>query len=33
MIAQLATLRYHDGDEWMDNSNYGERFPGGGGWT
>ena len=31
MIAQLATLRYHDGDEWMDNSNYGERFPGGGG--
>ena len=31
MIDQLATLRYHDGDEWMDNSNYGERFPGGGG--
>jgi len=31
MIAQLPTLRYHDGDEWMDNSNYGERFPGGGG--
>jgi len=30
-IAELATLRYHDGDEWMDNSNYGERFPGGGG--
>jgi predicted amidohydrolase YtcJ len=30
-ITQLATLRYHDGDEWMDNSNYGERFPGGGG--
>ena len=26
MIAQLATLRYHDGDEWMDNSNYGERL-------
>ena len=23
--------RFHDGDEWMDNSNYGERFPGGGG--
>ena len=31
MIAQLPTLRFHDGDEWMDNSNYGERFPGGGG--
>ena len=31
LIAQLPTLRYHDGDEWMDNSNYGERFPGGGG--
>jgi len=30
-MAQLATLRYHDGDEWMDNANYGERFPGGGG--
>jgi predicted amidohydrolase YtcJ len=30
-IAQLAKLRYHDGDEWMDYSNYGERFPGGGG--
>ena len=30
-IAELATLRYHDGDEWMENSNYGERFPGGGG--
>ena len=30
-IAQLARLRYHDGDEWMDYSNYGERFPGGGG--
>ena len=31
MIAQLPMLRFHDGDEWMDNSNYGERFPGGGG--
>ena len=31
MIAQLPMLRYHDGDEWMDNANYGERFPGGGG--
>jgi len=30
-IAEVAKLRYHDGDEWMDNSNYGERFPGGGG--
>src|SRR6185503_15154765 len=31
MMAQLPTLRYHDGDEWIDNANYGERFPGGGG--
>jgi hypothetical protein len=31
MIAQLSTLRYNDGDEWMTNANYGERFPGGGG--
>ncbi|HYS27239.1 MAG TPA: amidohydrolase family protein, partial [Vicinamibacterales bacterium] len=30
-IAEVARLRYHDGDEWMDYSNYGERFPGGGG--
>jgi predicted amidohydrolase YtcJ len=30
-IAEVAKLRYHDGDEWMDYSNYGERFPGGGG--
>jgi len=30
-IAQLAKLRYHDGDEWMDYSNYGERFQGGDG--
>jgi predicted amidohydrolase YtcJ len=30
-IAELPTLRFHDGDEWMDNSNYNERFPGGGG--
>ena len=30
-LAQLPTLRYHDGDEWLDHSNYGERFPGGGG--
>jgi predicted amidohydrolase YtcJ len=30
-IAEVARLRYHDGNEWMDNSNYGERFPGGGG--
>ena len=26
-IAELPTLRYHDGDEWMDNANYGERLP------
>jgi predicted amidohydrolase YtcJ len=31
MIAQLPMLRFHDGDEWIDNANYGERFPGGGG--
>ena len=30
-IAELPSLRFHDGDEWMDNANYGERFPGGGG--
>jgi len=30
-LAQVAKLRYHDGNEWMDNANYGERFPGGGG--
>ncbi len=30
-VAELPSLRYHDGDEWMDHSNYGERFPGGGG--
>jgi hypothetical protein len=30
-LAEVPTLRYHNGDEWMDDSNYGERFPGGGG--
>ena len=30
-LAEVPKLRYHDGNEWMDNSNYGERFPGGGG--
>ena len=30
-LAEVAKLRYHDGNEWMDYSNYGERFPGGGG--
>jgi predicted amidohydrolase YtcJ len=30
-IAELAAMRFHDGDEWMDSANYGERFPGGGG--
>ena len=30
-IAEIPTLKFHDGDEWMDNANYGERFPGGGG--
>lgn len=26
----IPTLRYHDGDEWMSNTNWGENFPGGG---
>ena len=30
-IAELPSMRFHDGDEWLDNSNYNERFPGGGG--
>ena len=30
-IAELPSLRFHDGDEWMDSANYNERFPGGGG--
>jgi hypothetical protein len=30
-LAEVPKLRYHDGNEWMDNANYGERFPGGGG--
>jgi hypothetical protein len=30
-ISELATLRFHTGDEWLDDTNYGERFPGGGG--
>ena len=30
-IAEVPSLRFHNGTEWMDNANYGERFPGGGG--
>ena len=30
-VAEIPTLRYHGGNEWMDDANYGERFPGGGG--
>ena len=30
-LEEVSKLRYHDGNEWMDYSNYGERFPGGGG--
>ncbi len=30
-IAAIPTLRYHDGDEWQDHTNWGENFPGGGG--
>lgn len=30
-LALIPTLKYHDGDEWMDNVNWGENFPGGGG--
>jgi predicted amidohydrolase YtcJ len=30
-IAAIGQMRFHDGDEWMDSANYGERLPGGGG--
>jgi hypothetical protein len=30
-ISEIPMLRFHNGSEWMDNANYGERFPGGGG--
>ena len=30
-LAAIPTLRYHDGDEWQDYTNWGEGFPGGGG--
>ena len=30
-IAALPTLKYFDGDEWLDHVNWGENFPGGGG--
>jgi predicted amidohydrolase YtcJ len=30
-IAAIPTVRYHDGDEWQDHTNWGENFPGGGG--
>jgi predicted amidohydrolase YtcJ len=30
-LAAIPTLRYHDGDEWQDFTNWGENFVGGGG--
>jgi len=30
-LAAIPTLRYHDGDEWIDHSNWGEGLAGGGG--
>ncbi len=30
-LAAIPALRYHDGDEWMDHSNWGEGLSGGGG--
>ena len=30
-IALIPTLKYHDGDEWSDRTNWGENFPAGGG--
>ena len=29
-IALIPTLKFHDGDEWSDRTNWGENFPGGG---
>ncbi len=29
-LAMIPTLRYHNGDEWQDNTNWGEGFVGGG---
>jgi predicted amidohydrolase YtcJ len=29
-IALIPTMKYHDGDEWSDRTNWGENFPGGG---
>lgn len=29
-LAALPKLRYHDGDNWQDHTNWGERFAGGG---
>ena len=30
-LAAIPSLRYHDGDEWLDHTNWGENFVGGGG--
>ena len=30
-IALIPTLKFHDGDEWSDRTNWGENFPNGGG--
>jgi predicted amidohydrolase YtcJ len=29
-LAAIPTLKYHDGDEWLDYTNWGENFSGGG---
>jgi hypothetical protein len=29
-LALIPTLKFHDGDEWSDRTNWGENFPGGG---
>jgi predicted amidohydrolase YtcJ len=30
-MAAVPLLKYHDGDQWQDHTNWGENFPGGGG--
>ena len=29
-MAAIPELRYHDGDNWLDHTNWGEGFTGGG---
>jgi predicted amidohydrolase YtcJ len=31
MLAAIPTMRWHEGDEWMTTTTWGEQFPGGGG--